>query len=92
MTFALVWTPHFVRTAKKFKREHPDLQQPFASMLRRLESDPFEQALRLHPLTGRLRGMHAVSITHRYRIVLTLQIRAEEIILLDVGSHDDVYR
>ena len=34
----------------------------------------------------------AVSLTYVYRITLTLRITKKEIILLDIGSHDEVYR
>ena len=37
-------------------------------------------------------GIHAVSITYSYRITLTLKITEKGIILLDIGSHDEVYR
>ncbi|MGB9128497.1 MAG: hypothetical protein WCB97_02520 [Thiobacillus sp.] len=56
-----------------------------------LRADPFEPSLRLHPLTGKLQGMQAVSLTYNYRITLTLQITEHEILLLDIGSHDEVY-
>jgi hypothetical protein len=38
------------------------------------------------------RDKHAVSLTYSYRIVLILRLTADEIVLLDVGSHDEVYR
>ena len=56
-----------------------------------LRADPFEPSLRLHPLTGKLQGMQAVSLTYSYCITLTLQITEHEILLLDIGSHDKVY-
>jgi mRNA-degrading endonuclease YafQ of YafQ-DinJ toxin-antitoxin module len=40
---------------------------------------------------GDLNGCHAVSLIHGYRITLTLKITEQEIILLDMGSHDEVY-
>ena len=49
-------------------------------------------SLRLHPLSGELEGLHAVSLTYVYRITLTLRITKKEIVLLDIGSHDEVYR
>jgi mRNA-degrading endonuclease YafQ of YafQ-DinJ toxin-antitoxin module len=44
------------------------------------------------PLKGRHRDKHTVSLTYSYRIVLILRLDENEITLLDVGSHDDVYR
>ena len=45
-----------------------------------------------HHLGGKLKGVQAISITDSYRITLTVAISDKEIILLDVGSHDEVYR
>ena len=53
--------------------------------------DPFQSHLKLHPLKGKLEGLYAISLTYSYRITLTFKITAHEIILLDVGSHDEVY-
>jgi addiction module RelE/StbE family toxin len=63
-----------------------------AATLRDLEADPFQPHLRYHALGGKLKGFKAVSITHSYRIVLTVEVTDKEVILLDVGSHDEVYR
>lgn len=91
MKYALVWTPHFTRSANKFSQDHPDLKKRFARVLSDLEQDPLQPHLRLHPLKGELKGMHAVSLTHSYRITLTLKITEKEILLIDIGSHDEVY-
>jgi len=89
--YQLVWTARFTRTAKKFVQAHPDLRQHLARVLRDLENDPLQPHLRLHPLKGKMQGLHAVSITYSYRISLTLKVTEKEIILLDIGSHDEVY-
>jgi len=57
-----------------------------------LAVDPFAPALKIHPLSGRLKGVWAVSRTDVYRITLTLLVSEKEITLLDSGDHDDVYR
>lgn len=88
-----ITTPQqFLRQARKFFKKHPDLKLPFAKVVADLQSDPFQPHLELHSLGGRLDGCHAVSLTHSYRITLTLLITDKEIILLDIGSHDEVYR
>jgi len=40
----------------------------------------------------RLLPVQAVSITDSYRITMTVIITKKEIILLDIGSHDEVYK
>lgn len=90
--FTLVSTPAFEKQARKFVAAHPDLKPRLAEVLRQLEKDPSRPSLRLHPLRGELKGIHAVRINYAYRITLVLRVTAKEILLLDVGSHDAVYR
>ena len=90
--YTLVWTAGFTRTAGKFLKQHPELREKFATILTDLERDPFQPHLRYHHLHGRLEGVQAISITSSYRLTLTILIANKEIILLDVGSHDAVYR
>jgi mRNA-degrading endonuclease YafQ of YafQ-DinJ toxin-antitoxin module len=89
--FTLVWTETFVRTARKFLKKHPELAPLFHALLIQLEADPHLPKLRLHALSGKLKGKHAVSLTYAYRVVLILKMTEHEIILLDIGSHDETY-
>jgi addiction module RelE/StbE family toxin len=82
----------FLRQARKFFKKHPDLKPRFAKVIDDLRKDPYQPNLALHPLSGKLDGCLAVSLTYSYRITLTLLITEKEIILLDIGSHDEVYR
>ncbi|MEY2343104.1 type II toxin-antitoxin system YafQ family toxin [Acidithiobacillus sp. IBUN Pt1247-S3] len=91
MNWTLSTTGFFDRSARKFLSRHPDLRLRFAETLAQLAADPFQPGLRLHPLGGKLQGLQAVRLTHSYRIILTLQITEHEILLVDIGSHDEVY-
>lgn len=90
--FQLVRTNYFDRQLARFVRQHPDLKPKIARLLRDLESDPFQPHLRLHALAGELHGLNAVSLTYSYRVTITIDLANQEIVLLDIGSHDDVYR
>ena len=90
--YSLIWTETFLRTARKFLRRHPELEGELEGVLKQLESDPSAPRLRLHSLQGRHKGKHAVSLTYSHRIVLVLRVSAREVMLLDIGSHDEVYR
>lgn len=92
MTYKLATTPFFEKRLKKFHKRHPELGSEIARTFRDLEKDPFQPHLKLHPLKGHLKGLFAVSITYDYRITLTFVFNQREILLLDVGSHDEVYR
>lgn len=60
-----------------------------------MSEDLFAPALGAHKLSGELYGLWACSCGYDCRIVFTLemdaQTRAEVILLLDLGTHDDVY-
>ena len=90
--YHLEWTPAFIKAAKRFAKQHPELKEKITLVLLALEQDPFQPSLKLHGLGGKLKGIHGVSVTYSYRITMTLKISEHALILLDIGDHDDVYR
>ena len=89
--FRLAFTESYLRREKVFLNKHPDLVERYKKILRLLELNPFHPSLRLHGLKGKFAGKHAVSINYSYRVVLAFVVLADEIILIDVGPHDEVY-
>ncbi len=81
-----------MRSARKFLRKHPNLRVRLKKIIDDLKDDPFQPHLELHALGGKLEGVFAASISHSYRLTLSLKITEKEIILLDIGSHNEVYR
>lgn len=91
MPFQLVFTDDYTRRALRFLKRHPELKAPYTKTLALLQANPHHPSLRLHALSGRLAGMHSVSINLSYRITLELLIRDQQIIPINVGDHDSVY-
>jgi mRNA-degrading endonuclease YafQ of YafQ-DinJ toxin-antitoxin module len=91
MPYSLIFTESYDKIEKRFLKRHPDLLERYHKTLALLEQDPFHPSLRVHALEGRLAGLHAVSINLQYRITLELELREQEIILVGVGSHGEVY-
>lgn len=91
MSFTLVFTEAYNRRAARWLKRHPDLRQQYLKTLQLLELNPFHPSLRLHALSGRLAGVHAVSVNLSVRITLYLLIDEHEIVPLHVGDHDTVY-
>ena len=91
MSYSLVFTEHYEKLERRFLKTHPDLSERYHKTLTLLEWDPFHPSLRLHPLQGRLAGLHAVSINLQYRITLELEVAELEVILVGIGSHGEVY-
>lgn len=52
--------------------------------------DPKNPLLKDHGLTGAKRGLRAFSITGDIRVVY-LPLSGDEVILIDIGSHNQVY-
>ena len=89
--YSLTTTRYFLRRAKKFFKKHPDLKQAFEDLVEDLRHDPFQPHFEYHHLGGKLEGVQAVSLTRSYRVTLTIVLTEKEIILLDIGTHDEVY-
>jgi mRNA-degrading endonuclease YafQ of YafQ-DinJ toxin-antitoxin module len=91
MPYNLVFTEGYTRRAVRFLKRHPELKNQYAKTLALLEINPHHPSLRLHALSGRLQGVHSVSINLSFRITLELLIQDRQIIPLNVGDHDTVY-
>lgn len=92
MSYRILYTRGYEKRAFRFAKRHPEQLGQYEKVLKLLELDPYHPSLRLHPLKGRLSGLHSVSINISYRITLELLIEGNKIIPVHVGSHDEVYR
>lgn len=92
MTWQLVFTEQYTRRAARFLTRHPGAASLYSKTLRLLEANPHHPSLRLHALRGKFDGLHSVSINMTFRITLEMIITDKEIILVNVGDHDEVYR
>lgn len=91
MTFQLIFTAQYDKRAARFLKRHPELEKQYLKSLQLLELNPYHPSLRLHALSGRLQGLHSVSINLSYRITIELLINDNEIIPINVGDHNAVY-
>jgi mRNA-degrading endonuclease YafQ of YafQ-DinJ toxin-antitoxin module len=92
MTYQVVFTDAYVRRAAKWLKRHPEAEQQYLKTLQLLELNPFHPSLRLHALAGRLEGLYLVSINLSFRIRLEFLVIDKEILLVNVGDHESVYR
>lgn len=91
MNYKILFTETYLKKLKKFLKKHPDVFDRYIKTMELLEIDPYHPSLRLHKLKGKLRIYHSVSITMQYRIVIDFIINDNEIIPIDIGTHDEVY-
>lgn len=92
MSFVLVFTDQYNHRAAKWIKKHPELRNQYLKTLELLELNPFHPSLRLHALTGRMAGLHSVSINLSYRITIEFFISERELVLVNIGDHDSLYR
>ena len=91
MKYKLVFPDSYIRRARKFLKKHPEIQGQYRKTLELLEFNPYHPSLRLQKLQGSLSGLSSVSISISYRIVLELIIEGNEILLINIGKHEQVY-
>lgn len=91
----LVWSSVFIRAFKRLVRQNPQLRSTIEQTLEQLAEDPFNPSLRSHKLKGDLADRWSCSIDYINRILFKFvtnpDSNEEEILLLTLGSHDDVY-
>jgi mRNA interferase YafQ len=95
MMMEVVWSSGFNRSFKKITKKNPQLKEQITKVLRRLADDPFTPSLKSHKLGGDLAGLWSCSVAYDCRIIFIFSEDEEllemVILLVDVGSHDDVY-
>jgi mRNA interferase YafQ len=93
MTRTLVWEKSFIRAIKKVSKRNPALEEKIYTTLDYLSENPFHSQLDTHKLHGVLQGLWACSVEYDCRIVFTFEKRTSEdcIVLIDIGTHDEVY-
>jgi mRNA-degrading endonuclease YafQ of YafQ-DinJ toxin-antitoxin module len=91
VSYRLIYPDSYAKRARKFLKKHPEVHSQYRKTLEILELNPHHPSLRLHRLQGRLSDLSSVSINMSYRIVLEMFIQENDIILVDIGHHDQVY-
>ncbi|MFZ2725889.1 MAG: type II toxin-antitoxin system mRNA interferase toxin, RelE/StbE family [Methylococcaceae bacterium] len=87
----LIKDENYQRKERKFFKKHPELLNKYNEVLNKLKSNPFDASLKAHKLKGELSEFYSCSLTYDYRIVCVFIIQNNIIVLVDIGSHDDVY-
>ncbi len=89
----LLQSTAFARTARRLLKQHPETRPSFQAALEFLAEDAFHAALKTHKLKGELAGSWACSSGYDLRIIFEFVQHegAEAILLLTVGTHDEVY-
>ena len=84
------WDQGFKRSYKKRVRNNSRLKKKFWEKMEIFLENPFFPQLRTHKLSGKLAGQWAFSVDDDCRIVFEF-VGEDQVLLIDVGSHDEVY-
>ncbi len=87
----LIWDASFKRSYKKRVSNNFMLKKKFWEALELFTENPFDTRLKTHRLTGKLKGLWALSVDYDCRIVFKFLKETNEVLLIDIGSHDEVY-
>jgi mRNA-degrading endonuclease YafQ of YafQ-DinJ toxin-antitoxin module len=90
--FSVIYTSSYEKKATKFLSKHPELKSQYIKTLKLVELNPFHPSLRMHKINLNGKEIYSISINISYRITMEFYIEKEEIILLNIGDHDSVYR
>src|SRR5665213_535282 len=96
LTRKLVLSKAFEKSYQKFTGKNQALKASINKTLIKLELDVYDPALKTHKLSGKLASYLACSCGYDCRIIFIIEKDlsnpdAENILLLDIGTHDDVY-
>lgn len=93
MKRTLLRSPAFARDLRRWLKSHPDTTAAVEAALDQLSADASHPSLRTHKLRGPLAGCWACSAGYDLRLVFEYAQHegAEAIILLALGTHDQVY-
>ena len=89
----LIRTSTFIRALRRSLKKHPDATANIEDVLQTLADDAFAPRLKTHKLKGQLDGVWACTAGYDLRILFEFveHQQAEAILLLTMGSHDEVY-
>lgn len=82
--------PNFKKSYKKRIAKSPQLVSKTEDRITLFKNDPTNSVLKDHQLTGTKNAFRSFSITGDTRIIY-LRISKDHVILLDIGTHNQVY-
>lgn len=96
MEYELVVSKQFEKAYKKFASKDKSLRDAISKALKKLSQNPSDPTLRTHKLSGKLAAYLSCYCGFDCRIIFTIEKNLKQpyvshVILLDIGTHDEVY-
>lgn len=81
--------PCFLRSYKKLTKKNPHLKSIIKNKIKLFQENPNNPSLRLHKLLGKKVNQWSLAVRTNLRILFVYS--GEDVILTNIGSHDEVY-
>ena len=86
----ITFSPSFKRSFKKRLSKQPEMQERFWKKVEVFTKDPFDNQLKTHKLSGKLREVWSFAIDYDCRVLFYFSEK-NNAVFFDIGSHDEVY-
>jgi addiction module RelE/StbE family toxin len=81
----------FSRAFKKKLKGRRIIERLFWEKLDTFIKDPFEQSLKTHRLSGKLKDLWSFTVEYNLRVVFYFKKNNTQAVFIDIGTHDEVY-
>jgi len=85
----IAFSSSFKKAFKKKLKNNPQIEEVFWEKVGIFLSDPFDQRLRTHKLSGKLKNLLSFSLGYDFRVIFYFE--GDQAIFIDIGTHDEVY-
>lgn len=89
--YSIAMSKKFEKKVKKIIKFDNALYLKIKELIKILALDPHNPKLKSHKLSGNLKGLYSISCGLDCRIIFEIDFQNKLIILVDFGTHDNVY-
>ena len=86
----VAFSTSFQRAFKRKIKGNALLETRFWERLEIFQNNPFDQRLRTHKLSGRLKDLWSFTIEYDLRVVFSF-LEGDRALFVDIGTHEEVY-
>ena len=86
----IYFSKEFIKNYRKITKKNNSLKEKIKTSLHTFKENPRHPSLRLHRLKGKMIEDWSISVQNDLRIVFTYI--SDGILLVDIGSHKEVYK
>jgi addiction module RelE/StbE family toxin len=86
----IAYSSSFKRAFKKRIKNRAETEVKFWEMIKLFLENPFDERLKTHKLSGKLRDLWSFTIEYDVRVIFYFA-EEQKAVFVDVGKHDEVY-